>query len=201
MRAPFALLLLAACGGGDASDAVDASSADAASCVTTTACTTDSDCNVEPGTRCNTALPSPRCQPLECGYDGLPCGGPEFCEPGLLCFDETHFGESATIYKAGVCSPATDTRAACTTRCMQAFAQSQGMVLDECTQPEATALCQDVCSRYPAWDTCESYFDTYNANDWRFGYMNCPRDNLCPFVGVRCGSTDINLEHEINGCL
>ena len=141
-----------------------------------------------------------RCQPLECGNAGLPCAGPEFCSPGLYCFDKDHFGESATIYEAGVCAGAVDTRTACNARCMQAWTFSQGMVLDECTQQQATALCLDVCARYPAWDTCMNYFDMFNANDWRFRYMNCPTNNLCPTLGLRCGVTETALKYQINGC-
>jgi len=197
MRAVLVLAFLVACGG-EHPATVDAAGV---SCVTATACTTDNDCKVAPGTRCNTALPAPHCEPLTCGNDGLACASPEFCAAGLVCFDKDHFGETTTIYQAGVCAVPTATVDACNARCMQAWVFSQGMVLDECTQPQATALCQDVCSRYPKWDTCENYFGVYDANDWHFAYMNCPSGNLCPSIGLHCGTMDTSLAHSSNGCL
>lgn len=204
MRALLALIALAACGGdpGNGSGTGDAGSdVDAASCVTTTPCTTDEDCKVAPGTRCNTALPIPRCQPLDCGHAGLPCAGPEFCAPGLLCFDEAGFGMDNLNLKAGVCSIWADTRDACNTRCMEAWMRSQGNVLYECTQQQATALCQHVCGQFPMWSTCQSDFEMVNANYWRFGYMNCPGGDLCPNVGLTCaGELTPGLAHEMPGC-
>lgn len=48
------------------------------SCVTNVPCEADSDCGA--GTRCNTRLPSPRCQNVQCGPDGSPCSRNALCE-------------------------------------------------------------------------------------------------------------------------
>jgi hypothetical protein len=199
MRAALlATLALAACGDdGGSTTPTDGggSGSDVPACATLTACTTDNDCAVEPGTRCNTALPIPRCQPLACGTAGSKCAEPAFCTDGLSCFDSTHFGESTTIYAAGRCTAGGEIRQACTTRCMQAWTASMTTALYPCSQQQATALCADVCAKYPAWDVCESYFERYNANDFRFGYVNCEMAPLCPSIGVHCGTQDTNLEH------
>ncbi|HVK82985.1 MAG TPA: hypothetical protein VM513_02710 [Kofleriaceae bacterium] len=192
MRRALIFALVAGCGGnGPGSSGPDGASADAASCVTTIACSADADCAAAPGTRCNTALPVPRCQPLECGGIGTECAGPEFCSAGLVCFDEAHFGEAATIYKAGVCTPPGETRPTCITRCMAQWRPDD--VLDPCTQQQATTLCQEVCAMYPAWtDACENYFTRFNANDFRFRPMFCTSFS-CPRIPVECGGSNASL--------
>ncbi len=66
-----------------------------ADCVTNIACAADRDCG--PGTRCNTELPLPRCQRLQCGPNGSICSADAHCQ-SLMCANYPVGGASNVCY-------------------------------------------------------------------------------------------------------
>jgi hypothetical protein len=157
----------------------DAATSDASTaCATEVPCAADVDCVARAGTRCNRALPQPRCQVLQCGAAGAPCSDSALCAVGLRCIDPTAFGVSAEL-RSGKCTTIDDARSACLATCLTTPPPNPSA---KCTAAQTSRICQHVCDRSP--DGWEKECVDYAA---KFRQVACVGPTSCQ-LDLDCGS-------------
>lgn len=147
-------------------------------CVTSTPCAADSDCVALAGTRCNLALPAPRCQVVHCGTSDSGCSAPALCATDLTCVDPASFGTDKLSLQ-GRCKTISEVQALCLTRCQQTMPPTPDPGI-RCTASQKAKICQYACDKYPTgWkpDCVQTFSNSLNGFSFRF--LSCGGPTAC----------------------
>jgi hypothetical protein len=160
-------------GGGDATDG--SGGAGASDCITDVPCSSDTQCVALAGTSCNTGLPAPRCQTVQCGPFGSPCSHAGHCEVGMVCDD-------------GLCGdPLAQAVGECLEGCLQAdrfdHVQSDGT---PCSEETVRSTCEALCADFPAsgsWGSCAG--ELADPDSWgEFEHLVCAGYEGSPYICI-----------------